>query len=95
MTLPTSLSKALRWFTGLPLTIVATQPLLFALVLSSTEAAGWNDWGISDSLRPLYRYLHGRWPSDALGSDDGEPPIRVTRLLRPRVRPRLLHLGRT
>ena len=34
-----------RWFAGLPLTLVAASSLMAGLVLSSTEAAGWNDWG--------------------------------------------------
>ena len=45
MTLRSAISSAFRWFAGLPLTIIATHSLLAVLVLSSTEAAGWNDWG--------------------------------------------------
>ncbi len=37
--------KTIHWFAGLPLTMVAAHSLLAGLVLSSTEAAGWNDWG--------------------------------------------------
>lgn len=45
MSLLSTLTNALRSFAGLPLTMVATHSLLAGLVLSSTEAAGWNDWG--------------------------------------------------
>ena len=34
----------IRWLAGLPLTMVAAHSLLAGLVLSSTEAGGWNDW---------------------------------------------------
>lgn len=36
--------KLARWFAGL-LTLVAAHSLMAGLVLSATEAAGWNDWG--------------------------------------------------
>jgi hypothetical protein len=42
---PMSVKKLTRWFAGLPLTIVATHSLMAWLVLSSTEAAGWNSGG--------------------------------------------------
>ncbi len=39
------LLRFLKWFAELPLTMVATSSLLVGLVLSSTEAAGLNEWG--------------------------------------------------
>jgi hypothetical protein len=39
------LGGLIRWFANLPLTLVAAHSLMAGLVLSSTEAAGWNDWG--------------------------------------------------
>ena len=37
--------KLIRWFAGLPLTMVAAHSILAGAVLSSTEAIGWNDLG--------------------------------------------------
>lgn len=54
------IAKLLRWFAGLPLTMVATQCLLVGLVLSATEAAGWNDWGMRACWRRSYPSLDGR-----------------------------------
>lgn len=39
------LLRFLKWFSDLSLTIVATSLLLAGLVISSTDAAGWNDQG--------------------------------------------------
>ena len=46
-----------KWFADLPLTIVATSSLLAGLVLSSTEAAGWNEWGHDGPLLAAIRIL--------------------------------------
>ena len=35
----------MRWFAGLPLTVVAPHALFAGLVLSAMEAAGWISWG--------------------------------------------------
>lgn len=37
--------RVIHWFASLPLMLVAAQSLIVGLVLSSTEAAGWNEWG--------------------------------------------------
>ena len=33
-----------RWFASLPLALVAAHSVFAGLVVSSTEAAGWNNW---------------------------------------------------
>ncbi len=56
--------KLIRWLAGLPLTLVAAHSLLAGLVLSSTEAAGWNDWGhyvLLLATVPIVRWSVARW----------------------------------
>ena len=56
--------KQIHWFARLPLTMVATHSLLAGLVLSSTEAAGLNDWGHEGLLLamiPIVGWLILQW----------------------------------
>ncbi len=59
------LLQFLKWFADLPITIVATSSPLAGLVLSSTEAAGRNEWGHEGLLLavvPIVDWaLAGRW----------------------------------
>jgi hypothetical protein len=45
------------------LTIVATHSLLAGLVLSSTEAEGWNDWGQLMAVVPIIGWALANWLS--------------------------------
>ena len=57
-------ARVIRWYAGLPLTIVATNSLLTGLVLSATQAAGWNDWGhygLVLSIVPIVAWAAARW----------------------------------
>ncbi len=59
--------KLIRWFASLPLTLVAAHSLLAGLLLSSTEAAGWNEWGhygLLLAVVPIVAWLLARWKTD-------------------------------
>jgi hypothetical protein len=58
------LRKLLHRFASLPLLLVAAYSLLLGLVLSATEAAGWNDgghYGLLLAVVPIIGWAAARW----------------------------------